>query len=63
MKTKLIAFAAGVLLTVVLAATAVADIGTVVWKMHCPANASIMPYDALDGGVDIVCMYVLRTGK
>jgi hypothetical protein len=52
-----------ILVLVLLASLAVsvsADIGTILWKMHCPDGASVMTYPDVSGGVDIVCMNVLR---
>lgn len=45
------------------AAVAHADIGTVLWKMHCPASASVIPHEAMDGGVDVVCIRLVRSSK
>lgn len=45
------------------AAAVHADIGAVLWKMHCPADASIMTHEASGDGVDIVCIRLVRAGK
>lgn len=63
MKTRLLVIVLALALLVTGAAVVYADIGTVLWKEHCPAGASIMPYEASDGGVDVVCILLVRAEK
>ena len=60
MKTRLLTIIIALVLLASLAVSVSADIGTILWKMHCPDGASVMTYPDVSGGVDIVCMNVLR---
>lgn len=64
MKLRLTIIILALVLLAMLAVSVSADIGTVLWKMHCPDGASVLTYpDAVGGGVDIVCMNVLRPNR
>lgn len=62
MKTKLTVLLVVILLALA-ASVAYADIGTVLWKQHCPDGASIITIDGYGGGVDVVCIQLVRQGK
>lgn len=61
-RTKLAALLVALLLGLV-AGVASADIGTILWKQHCPDGASVMTVDGYGGGVDVVCIQLVRRGK
>ncbi len=64
MKTRLTIIILTLALLATLAVTVSADIGTILWKQHCPDGASVLTYpDPLGGGVDIVCMNILGPTK
>ncbi len=61
MKTRLLTIIIALLLLASLAVSVSADIGTVLWKQHCPDGASVITQpDAMNGGFDVICMAVLR---
>lgn len=60
MKTRLLTVIIALVLLASLAVSVSADIGTVLWKHHCPDGASIITEPGAGGGVDVVCMAVLR---
>lgn len=60
MKTRLLTIIIALVLLASLAVSVSADIGTILWKQHCPDGASVLTYPDYSGGVDIVCMNVLR---
>ena len=63
MKTRLLTIIIVLVLVALLAAAVSADIGTVLWKQHCPDGASILSYPDVSGGVDIVCMAILEAKR
>ena len=64
MKTRLLTIIIALLLLASLAVSVSADIGTVLWKQHCPDGASVITQpDNIGGGVDVICMAILRPDR
>ena len=63
MKTRLLTVIIALVLLASLAVSVSADIGTIIWKQHCPDGASITTTDGYGVGVDVVCIQLVRRGK
>ena len=60
MKTRLLTIITALVLLASLAVSVSADIGAVLWKQNCPDGSSVITQPDNVGGVDVICMAILR---